>query len=97
MVEKLITLGKRGDLPCAPPGLCPAARRRDRRQAVRPRSPSATSRAPAAIRRVLKAGFRHGDAAAMAIIELVDRDPAAKGQDSGPKPEAGAEEAKAGE
>ncbi|MBS7813203.1 50S ribosomal protein L17 [Roseococcus pinisoli] len=38
--------------------------------------------------RVLKAGFRYGDAAAMAVIELVDRDVAAKGLDSGPKPEA---------
>jgi large subunit ribosomal protein L17 len=37
--------------------------------------------------RVLKAGIRHGDAASMAVIELVDRDPAAKGLDSGPKPE----------
>jgi len=37
--------------------------------------------------RVLKAGIRYGDAAPMAVIELVDRDPAAKGQDSGPKPE----------
>jgi len=34
--------------------------------------------------RVLKAGFRYGDAAPMAVIELVDRDPAAKGLDSGP-------------
>lgn len=34
--------------------------------------------------RVLKAGFRYGDAAPMAVIELVDRDPDAKGQDSGP-------------
>jgi large subunit ribosomal protein L17 len=34
--------------------------------------------------RVLKAGVRYGDAADMAIIELVDRDPAAKGLDSGP-------------
>ncbi|CAK0742983.1 50S ribosomal subunit protein L17 [Azospirillaceae bacterium] len=34
--------------------------------------------------RVLKAGFRYGDAAPMAMIELVDRDPDAKGQDSGP-------------
>ena len=34
--------------------------------------------------RVLKAGFRYGDAAAMAVIELIDRDPEAKGQDSGP-------------
>ena len=35
--------------------------------------------------RVLKAGMRHGDAAPMAVIELIDRDVAAKGQDSGPK------------
>ena len=33
---------------------------------------------------MLKAGFRHGDNAPMAIIEFVDRDPAAKGLDSGP-------------
>ncbi len=38
--------------------------------------------------RVLKAGTRYGDAAAMAVIELVDRDVVAKGLDSGPKPEA---------
>jgi large subunit ribosomal protein L17 len=37
--------------------------------------------------RVLKAGVRYGDAASMAVIELVDRDLAAKGLDSGPKPE----------
>jgi len=37
--------------------------------------------------RVLKAGMRFGDAAAMAVIEFVDRDVAAKGQDSGPRPE----------
>ncbi len=34
--------------------------------------------------RVLKAGYRHGDNAAMAVIEFVDRDPAEKGKDSGP-------------
>ncbi|MEY4239854.1 MAG: hypothetical protein RL339_2455 [Pseudomonadota bacterium] len=34
--------------------------------------------------RVIKAGIRASDAAPMAVIELVDRDPAAKGQDSGP-------------
>ncbi len=45
--------------------------------------------------RVLKAGIRYGDAAEMAVIELVDRDPAAKGLDSGPKPER-QEEADAG-
>jgi len=34
--------------------------------------------------RVMKAGFRHGDSAPMAVIEFVDRDPDARGQDSGP-------------
>ncbi|MCF8474262.1 MAG: 50S ribosomal protein L17 [Emcibacter sp.] len=34
--------------------------------------------------RILKAGFRHGDAAPVAVIELVDRDVEAKGKDSGP-------------
>jgi large subunit ribosomal protein L17 len=34
--------------------------------------------------RIIKAGTRASDAAAMAVIEFVDRDPAAKGQDSGP-------------
>ncbi len=34
--------------------------------------------------RVLKAGFRYGDNAAMAVIEFVDRDVSAKGKDSGP-------------
>ena len=41
---------------------------------------------PGGYTRVLKAGFRYGDNAPMAIIELVDRDPDAKGQDSGPVP-----------
>ncbi|MGI3778932.1 MAG: 50S ribosomal protein L17 [Janthinobacterium lividum] len=37
--------------------------------------------------RVMKAGMRYGDAADMAVIELVDRDVAAKGLDSGPRAE----------
>jgi large subunit ribosomal protein L17 len=41
--------------------------------------------------RILKAGFRFGDDAPRAVIEFVDRDVAAKGQDSGPKPEPKAE------
>ncbi len=36
--------------------------------------------------RVLRAGFRYGDSAPMAVIEFVDRDEDAKGQDSGPMP-----------
>ena len=39
---------------------------------------------PGGYTRVLKAGFRYGDSAPMAVIELVDRDPEAKGLDSGP-------------
>jgi large subunit ribosomal protein L17 len=42
--------------------------------------------------RVLKAGFRYGDCAPMAVIELVDRDPAAKGLDSGPTAEQGGDD-----
>jgi large subunit ribosomal protein L17 len=36
---------------------------------------------------VMKAGFRYGDSAPMAVIELVDRDCEAKGLDSGPTQE----------
>jgi large subunit ribosomal protein L17 len=43
--------------------------------------------------RILKAGFRHGDMAPMAVIEFVDRDVSAKGQDSGPKQDKGEEAA----
>jgi len=42
--------------------------------------------------RVLKAGMRYGDAADMAVIELVDRDVSAKGLDSGPRPETAVED-----
>jgi large subunit ribosomal protein L17 len=42
---------------------------------------------PGGYTRIIKAGYRYGDNAAMALIELVDRDPEAKGLDSGPVPE----------
>ena len=45
--------------------------------------------------RVLKAGFRYGDNAPIAVIEFVDRDPEAKGKDSGPVETAESEEAAA--
>jgi large subunit ribosomal protein L17 len=45
--------------------------------------------------RVLKAGNRYGDNAAMAVIEFIDRDPEAKGKDSGPVEAAETEEAAA--
>ena len=47
---------------------------------------------PGGYTRVMKAGFRYGDSAPMAVIELVDRDPEAKGQDSGPPQNEGEEE-----
>jgi large subunit ribosomal protein L17 len=83
VAEKLITLGKRGDLHARRQAISYlkdekivgklfstlAERYKDRQGGYT---------------RVLKAGFRYGDAAPMAFIELVDRDVTAKGQDSGP-------------
>ena len=83
VVEKLVTLGKRGDLHA-------------RRQAISQIKDVALVRKlfdvlgprykerNGGYTRVLKAGFRYGDNAAMAVIEFVDRDESAKGQDSGP-------------
>lgn len=82
-VEKLITLGKRGDLHArrqayaALPDKVWAAKLFD------VLGPRYQERQGGYIR-VLKAGFRHGDSAPMAVIEFVDRDESAKGQDSGP-------------
>ncbi len=82
VVEKLVTLGKRGDLHA-------------RRQAISQikdvvlvkklfdvLGPRYKER-HGGYTRVLKAGFRYGDDAAMAVIEFVDRDVNAKGKDSG--------------
>jgi large subunit ribosomal protein L17 len=83
VVEKLITLGKRGDLHA-------------RRQAIAQIQDIALVKKlfdvlgprykdrNGGYTRVLKAGFRFGDNAAMAVIEFVDRDVDAKGLDSGP-------------
>ena len=86
VAERLITLGKRGGL---------HARRQAHAQLrddglVNKLFGTLAERyrgRPGGYTRVLKAGMRYGDAASMAVIELVDRDPSAKGQDSGPKPE----------
>jgi large subunit ribosomal protein L17 len=83
IIEKLVTLGKRGDLHA-------------RRQAVAEMRDIAMvkklfevlgpryKKRNGGYTRVLKAGFRYGDSAPVAVIELVDRDVAARGQDSGP-------------
>lgn len=82
-VEKLVTLGKSGTL-------------HDRRQAFAVlRDKAMVSKLfetlgkryatrPGGYTRIMKAGFRYGDSAPMAIIEFVERDVSAKGKDSGP-------------
>ena len=94
IADKLISLGKRGDLHA-------------RRQAfAQLRDDAAVSKLfsvladrykerPGGYTRVLKAGFRHGDAAPMAIIELVERDPDAKGAADRARTEAAEEMANA--
>lgn len=83
IVEKLITLGKKNDLAAR---RLLIARLRDEKMAEKVLSVLATRYAErqGGYIRVLKAGFRHGDAAPMAIIEFIDRDESARGQDSGP-------------
>ena len=83
IVEKLITLGKRGDLHARRQAI---AQMRDETQVQKlfaTIGPRYKDRNGGYIR-ILKAGFRYGDNAALAVIELVDRDPDAKGLDSGP-------------
>jgi large subunit ribosomal protein L17 len=83
VVEALITLSKRGDLHAR---RVVASRLRDEKmvkklfETIGPRYQGR----PGGYTRVLKAGFRYGDNAPLAVIELVDRDETAKGRDSGP-------------
>ena len=82
-VEKLVTLAKRGDLHARRIAI---SKIRDVDQVGKlfaTIGPRYAERQGGYIR-VLKAGFRHGDNAPMAVIEFVDRDPAEKGKDSGP-------------
>jgi large subunit ribosomal protein L17 len=94
VTDRLITLAKKGDL---------AARRlafsRLRDEAMVAKlfgtlGPRYAER-PGGYTRVLKAGFRYGDSAPLAVIELVDRDETARGLDSGPLPETAEEDGKA--
>ncbi|GEO37072.1 large subunit ribosomal protein L17 [Skermanella aerolata] len=83
IVEKLITLGKKGGLHNR---RLAYAQLRDDVVVAKLFGPIAEryNQRPGGYTRVLKAGFRYGDAAPLAFIELVDRDVAAKGLDSGP-------------
>lgn len=83
VVEKLVTLSRRNDLHArrqATSTIRDAAQVKKLFDVIGPRYAGR----PGGYIRVLKAGFRSGDNAAMAIIEFVDRDPEAKGKDSGP-------------
>ncbi|KAA5603611.1 50S ribosomal protein L17 [Blastochloris sulfoviridis] len=83
VVEKLITLGKRGDLHARRQAI---AQMRDVAMVkklfdvIGPRYAGRNG----GYCRIVKAGFRFGDCAPVAVIELVDRDVTAKGKDSGP-------------
>src|SRR3954464_12688862 len=92
IVEKLVTLGKKGGL----------AKRRQAISEMRDIEMTRKLFDTLATRykdrqggytRIIKAGFRYGDNAPMAVIEFVDRDVDAKGQDSGPVQEKEAEAA----
>ncbi len=82
-IEKLITLAKRGDLHARRLAISQIRDEAMVQKLFDTLGPRYQDR-PGGYTRVLKAGYRHGDSAPVAVIELVDRDPAAKGQDSGP-------------
>ena len=82
-VEKLVTLGKRGDLHARRQAYATLPDKVWAAKLFDVLGPRYQERQGGYIR-VLKAGFRHGDSAPMAVIEFVDRDESAKGQDSGP-------------
>ena len=83
IVERLITIGKHGGLSGRRRAI---AKLQDTKLADKLMTTLAQRYATRAggYTRIIKAGYRYGDDAAMAVIELIDRDPAAKGRDSGP-------------
>ena len=84
IIDKLITLGKKGSLHARRQAF---SQLRDNNMVSKLFGDLATRYAerPGGYSRVLKAGYRYGDAAAMAVLELVDRNEDARGQDSGQK------------
>ena len=91
VVEKLVTLGKRGDLHARRQAISQirdVAMVKKLFDVLGPRYKERNG----GYTRVLKAGFRYGDNAPIAVIEFVDRDESAKGLDSGPVQEKKVEE-----
>jgi large subunit ribosomal protein L17 len=83
IVEKLVTLAKKGGLAARRQAISEMRDQIQVRKLFAVLGPRYKDRA-GGYTRVLKAGFRHGDNAAVAVIEFVDRDVDAKGLDSGP-------------
>jgi large subunit ribosomal protein L17 len=83
VVEKLITMGKRGDLHARRNAMSHVRDETMVKKLFDVLGPRYQGR-PGGYCRIMKAGFRKGDNAPMAIIEFVDRDVDAKGKDSGP-------------
>ncbi|MCH8037568.1 MAG: 50S ribosomal protein L17 [Proteobacteria bacterium] len=83
VVDRLITLGKRGDLHARRQALSVLRDSTIAAKLFKELAERYKDR-PGGYTRVLKAGFRYGDMAPMAVIELVERNPDAKGRDSGP-------------
>jgi len=78
IVEKLVTLGKRGDLHARRQAIAAIGSDTLAKRLFETIAPRYASRNGGYLR-IMKAGFRHGDNAAMAVIEFVDRDTSAKG------------------
>ena len=83
VVEKLVTLSRRNDLHARRLAIATIRDADQVKKLFDVIGPRYAGR-PGGYTRVLKAGFRHGDNAAMAVIEFIDRDVDAKGLDSGP-------------
>jgi large subunit ribosomal protein L17 len=83
VMEKLVTLSRRGDLHSRRLAISQIRDLDQVKKLFDVIGPRYATR-PGGYTRVLKAGFRFGDNAPMAIIEFIDRDPEAKGKDSGP-------------
>jgi large subunit ribosomal protein L17 len=83
VVEKMVTLGKRGDLHARRQAISQIRDVDMVKKLFEVLGPRYKDR-KGGYTRILKAGFRYGDSAPVAVIEFVDRDVDAKGQDSGP-------------
>ncbi len=92
IVDKLVTLGKRGDLHARRQAISEIGDKEAVSKLFDTLAGRYKDRA-GGYTRVLKAGFRHGDAAPVAVIELVDRDESAKGAEDKARHEAETSEA----